>query len=133
MKIVLIILLAFSFFEGKTQKVDSIYFNLYTDSLKKGVYNYINVDGKTSTGDFLPLTADEVQFSSTSGRWEGNNLIFDTASAPEKVTITACLKKQQSVKKSISVYLKKVELQPELKSEQEVINEYKKQGRNRKS
>ena len=29
------------------QKVDSIYFHLYTDSLKKGTYNYINVDGNS--------------------------------------------------------------------------------------
>jgi hypothetical protein len=34
----------------KAQKVDSIFFHPYTDSLKKGTYNYINVDGKLSDG-----------------------------------------------------------------------------------
>ena len=34
----------------KAQKVDSIYFHLYTDSLKKGVYNYINVDARLQNG-----------------------------------------------------------------------------------
>ena len=41
---------------ARAQKVDSIYFNLYTDSLKKQVHNYINVDGKFSNGSWLPLT-----------------------------------------------------------------------------
>jgi hypothetical protein len=30
---------------AKAQKVESIYVNLYTDSLKKGTYNYINIEG----------------------------------------------------------------------------------------
>ena len=37
------------------QKVDSIYFHLYTDSLKKGQHNYINVDGKLSNGSWMPV------------------------------------------------------------------------------
>ena len=50
----------------KAQKVDSIYFHLYTDSLKKGTYNYINVDGKLSDGTWKPLTAKDILFSSSS-------------------------------------------------------------------
>jgi len=42
------------------QKVDSIYFNLYTDSLKKGQHNYINMDGKLSNGRWMPLTAKKL-------------------------------------------------------------------------
>ena len=34
------------------QNLDSIFFNLYTDSLKKGTYNYINVDGQFTDGAF---------------------------------------------------------------------------------
>jgi hypothetical protein len=56
------------------QQVDSIYFHLYTDSLKKGVHNYINVDGKLSNGHWLPLTNKEIEFSSSTGKFEGNSL-----------------------------------------------------------
>ena len=48
------ILVANAAFSQK-QKVDSIYFHLYTDSLKKGFFNYINVDGKMSDGNWQPL------------------------------------------------------------------------------
>ena len=55
------------------QKVDSIFFHLYTDSLKKGTYNYINVDGKLDNGRWLPLTAKEIDFTATAGNFEGNS------------------------------------------------------------
>ena len=46
-----LLLLFFLIFKlANAQKVDSIYFHLYTDSLKKGFFNYINVDDKTSDG-----------------------------------------------------------------------------------
>lgn len=44
------------------QKIDSIYFHLYTDSLKKGFYNYINVDGKMSDGSWTPLDSTQILF-----------------------------------------------------------------------
>ena len=55
------------------QKVDSIYFNLYTDSLKKGQHNYINIDGKLSNGRWQPLTSKDIQFSCSSANFEGND------------------------------------------------------------
>ncbi|MBL0056604.1 MAG: hypothetical protein IPP31_10530 [Chitinophagaceae bacterium] len=41
---------------ARGQKVENIYVNLYTDSLKKGTFNYINIDGKLSNGRFIPWT-----------------------------------------------------------------------------
>ena len=117
-----LLLMAFSV---KAQKVDSIYFNLYTDSLKKGMYNYINVDGKFKNGGYTPLMENEVIFKSTEGRWDGNSLILDTSLKIEKITITATLKSDPAVSKSIVVYLKKVNTDPILKSEKEVMEEYK--------
>ena len=52
---------------ASAQKVDSIYFHLYTDSLKKGFYNYINVDGKLSDGSWTPLDSTEILFTSDAG------------------------------------------------------------------
>lgn len=74
------------------QKVDSIYFHLYTDSLKKGQHNYINVDGKLSNGRWLPLTSKEVQFSCNEAQFQGNELIIPDDFKAEKVTVRASLK-----------------------------------------
>jgi len=54
-------------FGASAQKVDSIYFHLYTDSLKKGFFNYINVDGKLTNGEWTPLDSSEVLFLSDAG------------------------------------------------------------------
>jgi hypothetical protein len=129
MKKLLLFLLIVSSFAAKAQKIDSIYFNLYTDSLKKGVYNYINVDGKMSNGTYLPLMADEVVFTSSFGRWEGNSLVIDTASKIDSVVITAALKKRPEVKKSVTIYVKKVEVVPVLKTEKELLDEWTKKGK----
>lgn len=89
------------------QKVDSLFFNLYTDSLKKGVYNYINVDGKMSNGQWMPLTSKELNFTSSEGRFEGNNLIIDPSFKGEKVVLKAVLKSNPALWKEITVYIKK--------------------------
>ena len=54
----IIVALVILFFSSPvfSQKIDSISFHLYTDSLKKGQHNYINVDGKLSNGQWQPLT-----------------------------------------------------------------------------
>ena len=126
MKNLLTILLLLFCVTARAQKVDSIFFNLYTDSLKKGVYNYINVDGKMEDGSFLPLMADEVVFKSSAGKWQGNSLIFDADLKEEKVNITATLKTNPGISKNITIYLKKINTEPELKNEKEVIDNYRK-------
>ncbi len=73
------------------QKVDSICFHLYTDSLKKGQYNYINVDGKLSNGRWLPLTSKEINFSCVSANFEGNDLIIPFDFGEKKVIVKAVL------------------------------------------
>jgi len=61
-------LITFSTF-AKAQKIDSIYVHLYTDSLKKGTYNYINIDGKLSNGRYLPLDTTDLVFSASDGKF----------------------------------------------------------------
>lgn len=133
MKRLLTILLVCVAFSSKAQKVDSIFFNLYTDSLKKGVHNYINVDGKLSSGGFLPLMSDEVLFTSSAGKWEGNSIIIDSSFKQEKVIITAKLKSNPSVAKSVTIYIKKVEIEPVLKTEKELLEEWRNNNRKRKN
>jgi hypothetical protein len=91
-KYLLFIILLSSFSGLRAQKVDSIYFHLYTDSLKKGQHNYINVDGKLSTGKWMPMTARDVQFTCNEANFLGNELIIPADFKLEKVTIRASLK-----------------------------------------
>lgn len=92
---------------GISQKVDSIYFHLYTDSLKKGTHNYINVDGKLSNGKWKPLTSKEIEFTSSYGNFEGNDLVLPLECKEEKVTVKAVLKSNPSTRKEITIWIKK--------------------------
>jgi hypothetical protein len=116
----------------KAQKVDSIFFNLYTDSLKKGVHNYINVDGKLSNGRWMPLTTKELNFSASAGSFDGNSLVIDTSFSGEKVVVTAVLKANPSIKKETVIYIKKLANTEQLKTTDEVLNEMKQPHKRKK-
>ena len=129
MKNLLTIFFMLCCFAAKAQKIESIYFNLYTDSLKKGVHNYINVDGKLANGSFLPLMADEVVFTSTDGKWDGNSLILDSSFTKDSVIVTASLKAKPEIKKSVTIYMKKILVEPALKTEKELLEEWSKKDK----
>lgn len=133
MKKLTFIFCIFLSFAAKAQKVESIYFNLYTDSLKKGVYNYINIDGKLSNGNYLPLMTDEVVLTSSVGKWDGNSLILDRMIKIDTVIITAALKSHPDIKKSVTIHVKKIEVDPPLKTEDELLNDWRKNGSKRKN
>lgn len=113
----LILLLA----SAKAQKVDSIYFHLYTDSLKKGTHNYINVDGKLSNDKWKPLTEKEIKFSSSYGVFEGNELIIPANCTEEKIMIKAILKDQPAIWKEITIWIKQKPDDELLPSKEEVL------------
>lgn len=125
MKKILIILSLSSSFYAKAQKIESISFNLYTDSLKKGVYNYINVDAKLVNGTYQPLTSIEITFTSTAGKWNGNSLIIDSAFKQDSVEITAFLKEHPEIEKKVTIFLKKITTEPALKTERELLDEWR--------
>lgn len=106
---------------AKAQKVDSIYFNLYTDSLKKQVHNYINIDGKFSNGSWLPLTDRDIVFTSSDGKFEGNSLILDSSCSAKKVTIKAVLKSNPAIWREVTVYIKTTANNERLKTIDEVL------------
>ena len=107
---------------GRAQQVDSIFFHLYTDSLKKGTNNYIIVDVKISNGRWQPLTNKEIDFTSSYGKFEGNSLIIDTAFKGEKVTVKAVLKNNTAIWKETTIYIKKVEIVERLRTVDEILN-----------
>lgn len=127
---ILFILLAVGF-SSKAQKVDSIYFNLYTDSLKKGSlhYNYINVDGKLSNGSYVPLDTTHVRFTASVGKMTGNVLTLDSLLKDEYVTITATLIAEPAIKKEVRIYIKKILTEEPLRSAEELIEGWQKQGK----
>ena len=107
-KILLLFIFLFAGILAKAQRVDSIYFHLYTDSLKKGQHNYINVDGKMSNGNWLPLTDKQILFSSSDGTFNGNELFIPDQFKPEKVTIKAVLRSNPAVWKEITIWIKQL-------------------------
>jgi hypothetical protein len=108
--------------EKEKPKVDSIAFHLYTDSLKKGgVYNYINVDAKLSNGRWMPLSAEDLSFSSSGGKFDGNNLFFDTTFNADSVVVTAVLKADTAMQRTITIYIKKLPDNEVLKTMEEVM------------
>jgi hypothetical protein len=104
------------------QQVDSIFFHLYTDSLKKGVHNYINVDGKLSNGRWLPLTNKELNFTASYGRFDGCSLIVDSSFKGEKIAVKAVLKANPQIWKEVTIYMKTVNTVERLRTVDEILN-----------
>lgn len=109
---------------AKAQKVESIYVNLYTDSLKKGTLNYINIDGKLSNGRFLPLDSNDLIFWSSAGKFEGNSLWIDGDTNVKKVDIKVTVKNNPALVKEFTIYVKQMP-DPQLKSVDEIMGKPK--------
>ena len=114
------------------EKVDSIYFHPYTDSLKKGTYNYINVDGKLSDGRWLPLTSKEIDFTASAGKFTGNSLFIDSAFKEPKITIKAVLKQNPSISQELTLYIKTKISNERLKTTDELLEEWKRKSKNKR-
>lgn len=106
----------------KAQKVDSIYVNLYTDSLKKGTYNYINIDGKLSNGRYLPLDSTHLIFTASAGSFSGNSLWIDRNFTQPKVHIKAVMRSNPAIVKEFDIWVKTMEDNEKLKSVDEILN-----------
>ena len=124
MKIYLLLLFVLSSFFAKAQKIESIYVNLYTDSLKKGTLNYINIDGKLSNGKYLPLDSSHLIFWASAGKFSGNSLWIERDFKAEKVDIKVSLRNNPAIVKEFSIYIKQ-KPDPELKTMDEIMNKSK--------
>lgn len=99
------------------QRVESIHLNLYTDSLKKGTHNYINVDGKMSDSSWRPLTGKELKFTSDYGKFEGNSLVLPDEPSVKKVLVTVTLKENPKMTRSTTIWIKQLPDPPLAKPE----------------
>lgn len=122
-RVILAGLFLLSIFTASAQKIDSIYVHLYTDSLKKGTFNYINIDGLLSNGKYIPLDSTQISFSSSHGRFHGNSLWLEPDCKEEKITIYAVMKNNRELRKEFVLYVKKKNDNQQLKTEQQVLDE----------
>lgn len=122
MKKYLLFILVLAGVSVKAQQVDSIYVNLYTDSLKKGTYNYINIDGLLSNGKYLPLDSSHIIFSASAGRFYGNSLFIDKNFTTDKVNIKAVLRNNPAIFKEFTIYIKIKSDSENLKTVDELLN-----------
>jgi len=128
-----ILLMTFVFKTGFGQQVDSIYFHLYTDSLKRNIYNYISVDGKLKDGRYIPLDNKQLIFESNAGKSSGNSIYFYYGVNATSVNITVYIKDKPQVKKSLTLFFKTYIPIEALKSEQELLDEWKNKQKKKKS
>ena len=105
------------------QKIDSIYFNLYTDSLKKGTYNYINVEGKLADGRIRPLDSTKLSFISSYSKFYGNSLLVPFEANEEKADITVILKSNPNKVIYKTIFIKKKNDDSLLKTIDEIITD----------
>lgn len=98
-------------YTASAQEIDSIFFNLYTDSLKKGAWNYINIDAKLSNGKFIPLTKTQLIITTTGGKLDGNSIWLDWDFLPAFITVEIKLKDRPLVTKKQNIWVKKQDLQ----------------------
>jgi hypothetical protein len=115
----------------KAQKIDSIYVNLYTDSLKKGTYNYINVDGLLTNGSYLPLDSSHIIFKASAGKFAGNSLWIDPDFKMDKVSITVTSRQNPALHKEFDMYIKK-KSDEQLKTMDELMREMKDRPRSKR-
>jgi len=124
MKFYLLILFFVINLKVKSQSIDSIYLNLYTDSLKKGTYNYINVDGLLSDGRYLPLDSTQLIFKASHGYFLGNSVWVEPDFIGKKITISVALRKKPALCKSIDIWIKQLADGPLITAE-ELMKEMK--------
>jgi hypothetical protein len=117
---------------ARAQKIDSIYVNLYTDSLKKGTYNYINIDGLSSNGNYLPLDSTHLIFSASAGSFSGNSLWIAPDFNEDKITIKVILRTNPLLFKQFDMYVKKKPDNERLKTTEEIIDEMNKNKKSKK-
>ena len=122
-RILFLIVITFASKLSFAQKIESIHFNLYTDSLKKGFYNYISVDGKDEEGHWQPLDSSKIAFSCNTGYFKGNDLFIDSSYNGETVTVKAVFKSNPSIWKETTIYIRKRPFTEPLKTNDEVLKE----------
>ncbi|TCZ69077.1 hypothetical protein [Flaviaesturariibacter aridisoli] len=121
MKFRLLLLLLLGTMAGHGQTIVKFDFHLYTDSLKKGFYNYINVDAQLSDSSWRPLDSTKVIFTANTGFFKGNDLFIDSSYQHDSVRVRATLRENPKRWIDTVIYIRRRGF-GELPTEQEVID-----------
>lgn len=60
-----------------------------------------------SDGRYLPLTTDQLQFKVSNGKLQGNSVWIDWVFPDDSVVVEVMLKKDASVKRTITIWIKR--------------------------
>jgi hypothetical protein len=118
--------------KNSTPEIVNIYFNLYTDSLKKGFYNYISVDGEMSDGSWLPLDSSHIIFTSNAGSFKGNDIFLDSSWKEETIKVKAVLRSNSTIWKETTIYIRKRGFDELLKTNEQILDEMKNKAKKSK-
>lgn len=111
--------------------VKRIRFNLYTDSLKRNVPFYLNVEGIFSSGRIYPLDTERLEFKASAGVLNNNILLVKKSdTAIHQVKVYARLKTDPALCDSVVIPVKKVGDTAKLPTEQQLLQQWKRQSRN---
>ncbi len=131
-KVYLIIAFITLYICSPAQKLEAIYFNLYTDSLKKGFYNYINVDGKYSNGSWAPLDSSQIKLTSNAGIFSGNDIYIDSSYIGDTIIVKAVVKNNPAIWKETIIYIRKRGFEEPLRTGDDILNEMQNNQRRKK-
>jgi hypothetical protein len=120
-------------FVSCAQTIESIHFNLYTDSLKKGFYNYISVDAKYTDGTWQPLDSGQIILTANTGSFKGNDLFIDSTYTGDSVLVKVVLKKDRAMFKDVVIYIRKRGFDEPLKTNDDILNERRATPRKRRA
>jgi len=89
--------------------VESIRFNHYADSLKRGIRFYLNVEGVFSSNQIFPLDTATIKFQTSAGQLLGQDLLLNVNDAATRfITVTAIYKKDTSMSISSTIPVKRL-------------------------
>ncbi len=75
-----------------------------------------------SNGKWWPLTSKDLNFTTTVGKFEGNDLIIPWEFTGESLQITTTLKSNSTISKSITIWIKKLPDPEVLPTAEEIMN-----------
>lgn len=91
-------------------RLESIRFNHYADSLKRGIRFYLNVEGNFSSGKIYPLDTAAVKFTTSAGKLLGQDLLLNSNDATTRsITVTATNKRDPSMSISSTIPVKQLQ------------------------
>jgi len=76
-----------------------------------------------SDGTWAPLDSTQILFTSDAGFFKGNDLFIDSSYKGETVRVKAILKTDPSIKKEVTIYIRKRGFTEPLKTNDEILDE----------